>query len=147
MNTGSRSTRRVAALSVLIVALLALVAVWQRNLLPSAFAAQQPPAAAQPPQRAAPRGRLPNFYGNVVTADQRERIYAIQAEFEPRIADLEKQLAALIDERDSAVEGVLTPEQLKQVDDLREAARREREQRAAAPAAAPAPASSSAGGQ
>lgn len=100
--------------------------------------APAPKAADQKPARKF-RGRLPNYYREVVTEEQREAIYAIQQEYADKIDAIRKQLDALIAERDAKVEGVLTPEQRKQVEKLREQAQAEREKRRAERAAKPAP--------
>ncbi len=41
------------------------------------------------------RGRLPAYYGQVVTEEQRQRIYAIQTKHRLRIETLEAELKAL----------------------------------------------------
>jgi len=78
------------------------------------------------------RGRLPAYYRYVVTDQQRQEIYRIQAEYAPRIEQLRAQLEALIAERDAKVQAVLKPEQLKRVEQLREEARKNRQARAKA---------------
>ena len=104
--------------------------------------------AGQPAKttRAKPRGRLPSYYGDVVTQEQRDKIYGIQATYEVQLAALRDQLKALVDKRDAEVEAVLSPEQKEQVKKLAAEAKAEREaemmQRAAgetgeAPAAEP----------
>jgi len=87
--------------------------------------------ATQPAKR---RHRLPRYYSQVVTEEQRASIYDLQDEYAPRIEKLEAQLAALEEERDTKIVEVLSPEQRQQVDDLEAAARAKR--RAAADAAA-----------
>jgi hypothetical protein len=61
--------------------------------------------------------RLPARYASVVDEKQREEIYKIQEEYQPKIAALEKQLKALKTERDKKISAVLTPEQKKQVEE------------------------------
>jgi Spy/CpxP family protein refolding chaperone len=82
------------------------------------------PAAAKTAKKS--RGRLPNFYRQVVDPQQRETIYKIQAEYAPKIAELQAQLEKLIKERDEKIAAVLTPEQRKRVEDLNAAARAKR---------------------
>jgi hypothetical protein len=65
------------------------------------------------------RGRLPPHFGQVVTEEQRQRIYAIQKEYADRIAFLKTQLEALEGERDARVYGVLTPPQRQQLEMLK----------------------------
>ena len=74
-------------------------------------------------------GRLPPYYGEVVSESQRKEIYKIQSSFDEKLETLEKQYEALTaeikklrDDIDSiryeeraAVEKVLTPKQLAQV--------------------------------
>jgi hypothetical protein len=76
----------------------------------------------------------------VVDDEQREKIQAIQAEYAPQLAKLREELKTLVDERDAAIERVLTADQRKQIDKLREeaAARRRAGTSSAAEAAAPA---------
>lgn len=81
--------------------------------------AQQKGNSDQPPaqtQRATPRNRLPMFYSRVVTAEQREQIYAIQQKFQKQIDELTEQLRAVQAQRDEEIRAVLTPEQQKQID-------------------------------
>jgi hypothetical protein len=69
-------------------------------------------AFGQPPaQRAAPRGRLPAHYKDLVSPDQRDEIYAIQAKFNSQIDELEAKIEQLKKQRDEEVEGVLTTAQ------------------------------------
>ncbi len=68
-------------------------------------------------KKARARGRLPDHYGEVVTEEQREKIYEIQEEYRPKIEPLETQLKALKDERDAKIAAVLSPEQKKKVEE------------------------------
>ncbi|MHC4177839.1 MAG: hypothetical protein ACYSWU_10045, partial [Planctomycetota bacterium] len=74
------------------------------------------PAAAKKAKKF--RGRLPNYYGQVVDQKQRATIYKIQAEYAPKIAELKAQLEALTKQRDEKVAAVLTPEQRKKVEQI-----------------------------
>jgi hypothetical protein len=73
------------------------------------------------------RGRLPAYYNRVVDDAQRKKIYAIQGEFAPKIDALKAQLAALTEERNKQVDAVLSPEQLKAVEDLKAEAKAKRD--------------------
>jgi len=73
------------------------------------------------------RGRLPNYYRFVVDEKQREAIYKIQEEYAAKIDALKAQLAALTKERDAKVAAVLTPEQLKEVEQRAAEAKAKRE--------------------
>ncbi len=68
------------------------------------------------------RPRLPNFYAQVVTEEQRQKIYDIQRKYFPKIETLRKQLEALVAQRDAEIEAVLTEEQKAKVEQLRKAA-------------------------
>ena len=94
-------------------------------------------------QRAKPRGRLPAYYNQVIDGQQREKIYAIQQQYEPQIAKLKAELQALQDKLDAEVEGVLTPDQLTKVKELTEAGKQKRKGAATASASASATTESS----
>jgi Spy/CpxP family protein refolding chaperone len=61
--------------------------------------------------------RLPAHYAQVVDEQQREKIYKIQEEYQPKIEALQKQLEALKKERDEKISALLTVEQKKQVEE------------------------------
>jgi hypothetical protein len=86
-------------------------------------------AAAGEKKAKAPRGRLPAYYTEVVDEKQREAIYKIQQECEPKIAELRTQLEKLTKERDAKVAALLTPEQQKKVADLQAAAKIKRDEK------------------
>ncbi|MFW6125155.1 MAG: hypothetical protein ACOC46_03315 [Pirellulales bacterium] len=74
-----------------------------------------------------PFRRLPNYFGQIGLSDeQREEIYAIQAEYGPKIRELQQKIAALRDHRDEAARAVLTDAQREQLDELIKAARQRR---------------------
>ena len=101
---------------------------------PATLTQQTPesPAETPVPEEAKPkkefRGRLPAYYNRVVDKGQRDKIYAIQREYAPKIDALKAQLEALMTDRDKKVEAVLTPEQLKTVEKLSAAAKAKRDQ-------------------
>ena len=70
--------------------------------------------------------RLPPHYAKVVDEKQREEIYKIQEEYQPKIDALQKQLDALKKERDDKIAAVLTPEQKKQLEDAAASAKANR---------------------
>ena len=72
------------------------------------------------------RGRLPAYFAAVVTPQQRKMIYEIQAKYNGQISELEGQIESLRGERDKEVDGVLSPEQLAEVNKKREAAKQRR---------------------
>jgi hypothetical protein len=81
------------------------------------------PAAKEPQDKDEPAGRLPPYYKDVVDEAQRDKIYAIQAEYADRIDRLRKQLDDLLEQRDQRIEAVLTPQQRAKVEAAREDAK------------------------
>jgi hypothetical protein len=81
---------------------------------------------------------LPPYYADVVDAKQREQIYKVQEEYQPKIAALEAQLKALRKEQSEKIAAVLTPDQLKRVEaaeaKAKAAAKEKRKARDAQPA-------------
>jgi len=85
-----------------------------------AFAAVERPslgAEGKVMKKVRAKGRLPNYYDQVVTDEQREKIYAIQEEYKAKIDPLEEQVKALKKEQDAKIAAVLSPEQKKKVDE------------------------------
>jgi hypothetical protein len=76
------------------------------------------PVVAQPKEakKAAAKGRLPTYYAQIVTEDQRQRIYQIQASYDPEIDALQAELDALIAKRDAEIRDVLSPTQQRRLD-------------------------------
>jgi len=99
---------------------------------PDAKAAKADAKPAKP--RAKPRGRLPAYYSKVVSGQQREKIYAIQQQYEPKISALKAELQALQDKMDGEVEAVLTPEQREIVKKAADEAKQKRKSSASATA-------------
>jgi len=81
------------------------------------------PAKATAKKDAKTKGRLPAYYSQVVSDEQRGKIYEIQAQYRERIDALKAQLAALVKEQDEKINAVLTAEQLKKIEDLKAAAK------------------------
>jgi hypothetical protein len=68
----------------------------------------------------APRGRLPSNYGKLgISEQQRDRIYAVQAEYNDRIDILLVQIEELREARDAAIDEVLTDGQRQRLKELR----------------------------
>jgi len=84
-------------------------------------------AAVKEGQAKRPAARLPNYYREVVTEEQREKILAIQEQYSAQIDPLRRELEKLARERDQKIESLLTPEQKKQIEDLRAAAKAKRD--------------------
>lgn len=106
-------------------------------------AAAKVTAAKEKPQKATrkkPRGRLPNYYGKVgISDEQRTSIYSIQEKYESQLAELRKQMAALVKQRDEEIQSVLTETQRADLVKAREEAKQkalERARKAAAERAA-----------
>jgi len=79
--------------------------------------------------------RLPNFYRDVVSDEQRDAVYAIQADYFRPIEMLTLRLERLQKERDAQIEAVLNAEQKKKIEALRkESLERAAERRTARPA-------------
>jgi hypothetical protein len=79
--------------------------------------------------RAKPRGRLPVYYSRVISQDQRETIYGLQAKFQAEIDKLMEQLRKLEADRDLEVRKVLSEEQKQRVDAFVAEAKAKRESR------------------
>ena len=58
-----------------------------------------------------PKGRLPAYYKDVVTDEQRDKIYAIQAKFEKQLDDLQSQIDAVKAKQNDEIEALLSAEQ------------------------------------
>ena len=67
-------------------------------------------------KKAAEKGRLPTYYAQIVTEDQRQRIYQIQASYDPKIDALQAELDALVGKRDAEIREVLSPAQQRRLD-------------------------------
>jgi hypothetical protein len=68
---------------------------------------------------AKPKGRLPAYYGDVVTEAQRGQIYTIQGKYNDQIKKLQEEIKTLADKRDAEIEGLLTAEQKTKIDTLK----------------------------
>ena len=55
--------------------------------------------------------RLPQFFKGVVTDEQKEKVYAIQDEYAPKLKALNDQLKTLTEERNAKIDDLLTPDQ------------------------------------
>ena len=87
-------------------------------------------------ERAKPRGRLPAYFATVVSPEQREKVYAIQARYSKQMEDLQRQIVELSATLDKEVDGVLTAEQLERVNAKRDEAKAKRGDRSKKEAAA-----------
>jgi hypothetical protein len=57
------------------------------------------------------KGRLPPYYSAIVTDQQREAIYLIQAKYAQQLAALQEQMDAMEKQRNTDIENVLSPQQ------------------------------------
>ncbi len=57
------------------------------------------------------KGRLPAYYKDVVTDEQRTQIYAIQAKYEKQLTDLQSQIDAVKAKQNEEIEALLSAEQ------------------------------------
>jgi hypothetical protein len=57
------------------------------------------------------KGRLPAYYADIVSDEQREKIYAIQARHQEKISELNATLLAATKAMNAEIEGVLSAEQ------------------------------------
>jgi len=57
------------------------------------------------------KGRLPPYYAGIVTDQQRDAIYLLQAKYAQQLAAIQEQMDALEKQRDKEIENVLTPQQ------------------------------------
>jgi hypothetical protein len=96
------------------VSLLALtVATWS-PLTGQEKKAEKPKAAKKEA-----KGRLPAYYKNVVTDEQREKIYKIQDKYASQIEDLQSQLEGVRKKQSEEIEALLSKEQLEKVTSLK----------------------------
>lgn len=100
----------------------------------SASAAPKTDTPAADPEKKA-KGRLPANFGKVVSDTQKAKIYQIQGDYAPKIKALREQLAALTAQQDKEMRAVLTPEQVKKLDELTAEAKAKRKAKAAETAA------------
>jgi hypothetical protein len=98
----------------------------QDTVAKAASEAKTPAAAV----KKKPRGRLPNYYGQVgLSKDQRAKIYGIQKTFGDQLAALKKQIEELEKKQKEGMEAVLTAEQKTKVAELVAAAAKKRASR------------------
>ncbi len=72
-------------------------------------------------QETAFKGRLPPYYGEIVTESQRLQIYAIQEKYDKEVKSLEDQLEGLKNKRAAEIDRVLTTDQKAKLKKAQEA--------------------------
>ena len=77
------------------------------------------------------KGRLPAYYADLVTEQQKAAIYAIQARYHAKMAALTEELEALDKKQETEIENVLTPAQKSLLTKAREEAASKRKKSAA----------------
>jgi len=90
-------------------------------------AAQEPAPAPADDDKPAFQRRLPAYYADVVTEQQRAKIYAIQKEYFAKMQPLHKQIFELQKEERAAIRALLTPEQRDTIAKKIEEAKKRRE--------------------
>jgi hypothetical protein len=65
------------------------------------------------------KGRLPAYYKDVVSEEQRDKIYTIQAKYAKQLEDLQSQLDAARSKLNDEIEGLLTAEQKEKIAKLK----------------------------
>ncbi|MBL8828226.1 MAG: hypothetical protein JNM18_14695 [Planctomycetaceae bacterium] len=85
--------------------------------------AQEAEKTTSKKERDKAKGYLPPFYRDVIDGVQKEKIYQLQSEYDVKIDALTAQIKQLRDERDAAINSLLTPEQKKRLGELNDAAR------------------------
>lgn len=65
------------------------------------------------------KGKLPPYFADVVSEEQREKIYAVQAKYANQIKDLNTQLAAVAKKQNDEIDSVLSAEQKAKIDAAR----------------------------
>jgi hypothetical protein len=66
-----------------------------------------------------PKGRLPAYYKDIVTEEQKDQIYAIQAKHAKQIDDLQSQLTAARAKLNDEIEALLSAEQKEKLAKLK----------------------------
>jgi hypothetical protein len=78
------------------------------------------PLTGQEAKEKKARGRLPAYYTDIVTADQRQKIYDLQSKYAKQIDALNEQLDALQRQRDGEIESLLTADQKEKLKKARD---------------------------
>lgn len=65
------------------------------------------------------KGRLPAYYKDVVTEEQRDKIYTIQAKYAKQLEDLQSQIDAARSKLNDEIEGLLSADQKEKLAKLK----------------------------
>ena len=82
----------------------------------------QEKATKKTEQAEKPKGRLPPYFADLVSEEQREKIYAVQAKYADQIKELNEQLTAVAKKQNDEIDAVLSAEQKAKVDAARKEA-------------------------
>ena len=77
---------------------------------------------AKPGAKEKAKGRLPPYYKDVVTDEQRDQIYSLQAKYAKQLEDLQSQLDAVKGKLNGEIESLLSPEQKEKLAKVKEEA-------------------------
>ena len=113
---------------------LAVSATWFVPEIQAADAPKKEAAAEEDSDPTKSKGRLPAYFKDVVDTQQKDKIYALQAEAVAMIAPLQEQIKKLVAERDAAIEKVLTAEQQTKLKKIRDEATAKRKATGLGPA-------------
>ena len=105
------------------LAALVIVAAWGAGI--------GQPIAGQEAKETRFRGRLPPYYGDVVSEAQRVQIYAVQEKYARQIDELKDKMTLLETQRDREIENVLSAEQKARLKKVLDAAAAQKRKKAA----------------
>lgn len=63
------------------------------------------------------KGQLPTYWKDIVSEDQKPKIYAVQTKYREKIDKLETEIKSLKEKRDKELLDILSPEQKKRLED------------------------------
>jgi len=79
---------------------------------------QEEPAKKDEAKKTANKGPLPPYYADVLTEEQKDEVYKIQAEYTAKIAEVRQLFAKLNKEKKEKIEAIPTPEQKQKIAQL-----------------------------
>lgn len=101
--------KKISHVAFLVIAIMSLT-------IAGGISAQESDATA----KAKRRGPLPSYFGKIgVDDDQRKKLYSVQESYQERLAALRKEMKALLSQRDSEMEALLTPGQKLRLQELK----------------------------
>ncbi|WP_425614909.1 hypothetical protein NA78x_004793 [Anatilimnocola sp. NA78] len=103
---------------------------------PMSLLAQKADAKAPAAETKKQVKRLPAHYKDIVTVEQRDKIYELQGKYDAQISVLAEQVKAVQKQRDSEIEALLSAEQKAKLEKARADAKTKAQEKAAAKKAA-----------